>query len=235
VRLAAALALAAAAGPVDAQAANEKAPAAPTGSQAPASQSGGPFAFGSLGKSKEPITVISDRLDYDYKANIVVYRGAVEVTQGDVKMVSDVLTITLENDDKSGKANDKPGSKPPADTTVTTVPDPPAQAAPPASDTGKVKEMVATGNVRIDQGTRWAVGGRATYEQQQRTLVLTENPVLHDGPNEVVGERVTVYLDENRSVVDGGQKRVKAVFHPNEKNNAAPAKAAAPAAARRTQ
>ncbi|HJW70989.1 MAG TPA: LptA/OstA family protein [Candidatus Binatia bacterium] len=227
MRLAAALALSAAAGPVDAQAANEKAAPAPTGSQAPASQSGGPFAFGSLGKSKEPITVISDKLDYDYKANIVVYRGAVEVTQGDVKMVADVLTITLENDNQNDK---KP-------TTQTTVPDPPAQAAPAASDTGKVKEMVATGNVRIDQGTRWAVGGRATYEQQQRTLVLTENPVLHDGPNEVVGERVTVYLDENRSVVEGGQKRVKAVFHPNEKSNAAPAKprAATPAAAKRTQ
>jgi lipopolysaccharide export system protein LptA len=157
----------------------------------------------------------------------VVYRGAVEVTQGDVKMVADVLTITLEND----KQNDK---KP---TTETPISDPPAQAAPASTDTGKVKEMVATGNVRIDQGTRWAVGGRATYEQQQRTLVLTENPVLHDGPNEVVGERVTVYLDENRSVVEGGQKRVKAVFHPNEKNNAAPAKpkAATPAAAKRTQ
>ena len=73
---------------------------------------------------------------------------------------------------------------------------------------------MAIGNVRIDQGTRWAVGGRAIFDQEQRTLVLTENPVLHDGPNEVVGERVVVYLDENRSVVEGGQKRVKAVFHP---------------------
>jgi lipopolysaccharide export system protein LptA len=143
-------------------------------------------------------------------------------------MVADVLTLTLEN-----KQNDRPATKP---TTGTTVSDPPAPAAPPSSDTGKVKEMVATGNVRIDQGTRWAVGGRATYEQEQRTLVLTENPVLHDGPNVVVGERVTVYLDENRSVVEGGQKRVKAVFHPNEKSNAAPAKpkAAAPAAAKGT-
>jgi lipopolysaccharide export system protein LptA len=225
VCLAATLVLSAGAGPLDAQAANEKAQPAPTGSSAPDSQGGGPFAFGSLGKSKEPITVISDKLDYDYKANIVVYRGAVEVTQGDVKMVADVLTLTLEN-----KQNDQPATKP---TTGTTVQDPPAPPAPPSSDTGKVKEMVATGNVRIDQGTRWAVGGRATYEQEQRTLVLTENPVLHDGPNVVVGERVTVYLDENRSVVEGGQKRVKAVFHPNDKSNAAPAKpkAAAPAAA----
>lgn len=229
--LAAALVLSAGAGPLDAQAANEKAQPAPTGSQAPDSQGGGPFAFGSLGKSKEPITVISDKLDYDYKANIVVYRGAVEVTQGDVKMVSDVLTLTLEN-----KQNDQPAAKPTTGTTVQDPPAPPATAAPPSSDTGKVKEMVATGNVRIDQGTRWAVGGRATYEQELRTLVLTENPVLHDGPNIVIGERVTVYLDENRSVVEGGQKRVKAVFHPNEKSNAAPAKpkAAAPTAAKGT-
>jgi len=231
VCLAATLVLSAGAGPLDAQAANEKAQPAPTGSSAPDSQGGGPFAFGSLGKSKEPITVISDKLDYDYKANIVVYRGAVEVTQGDVKMVADVLTLTLEN-----KQNDQPATKPTTGTTVPDPPAPPAAAAPPSSDTGKVKEMVATGNVRIDQGTRWAVGGRATYEQEQRTLVLTENPVLHDGPNIVIGERVTVYLDENRSVVEGGQKRVKAVFHPNEKSNAAPAKpkAAAPAAAKRT-
>jgi lipopolysaccharide export system protein LptA len=231
VCLAAALVLSAGAGPLDARAANEKAQPAPTGSQAPDSQGGGPFAFGSLGKSKEPITVISDKLDYDYKANIVVYRGAVEVTQGDVKMVSDVLTLTLEN-----KQNDQPAAKPTTGTTVQDPPAPPAPAAPPSSDTGKVKEMVATGNVRIDQGTRWAVGGRATYEQELRTLVLTENPVLHDGPNIVIGERVTVYLDENRSVVEGGQKRVKAVFHPNDKSNAAPAKpkAAAPAAAKGT-
>jgi len=228
VCLAAALALSAVGGPMDAQGANEKAAPAPTGSRAAGSESsGGPFAFGSLGKSKEPITVVSDRLDYDYKANVVVYRGAVQVTQGDVKMVSDELTITLESDNK----NDKPAAKPQGDTTAS---DPPtAAAAPPASDQGKVKEIVAVGNVRIDQGTRWAVGGRATYEQQQRTLVLTENPVLHDGPNVVVGERVTVYLDENRSVVEGGQKRVKAVFHPNEKTAPASAqpKAGAPATA----
>ena len=240
--LAAALALSAVAPPADAQTPKAK-PAPPPSTDS----DGGPFAFGSLGKSKEPITIVSDKLDYDYKANVVVYHGAVEVTQGDTKMVSDILTITLVSDKQNQKSG--PGTKPgtttnPGGTTspgATTnpggaAPDPPnGQAAASTSDTGKVKEMIATGNVRIDQGTRWAVGGRATYEQDQRTLVLTENPVLHDGPNEVVGERVTVYLDENRSVVEGGQKRVKAVFHPNEKSPATPAKpkaagSAAPAA-----
>ena len=84
--------------------------------------------------------------------------------------------------------------------------------------------------MRIDQGTRWAVGGRAVFDQTQRTLVLTENPVLHDGPNEVAGDRVVVFLDEDRSVVEGGRKRVKAVLYPER---AAAGPAAAPAKPRK--
>ena len=35
-----------------------------------------------------------------------------------------------------------------------------------------------------------------------------------DGPNEVAGEQVVVYLDEQRSVVEGGHERVRAVLYP---------------------
>jgi lipopolysaccharide export system protein LptA len=90
------------------------------------------------------------------------------------------------------------------------VPDPAAKGS------QRVHDVVAVGGVRIDQGTRWATGGKAVFDQTQRTLVLTENPILHEGPNEVAGDRVVVYLDENRSVVEGGRKRVKAVLYPNK-------------------
>ena len=218
--LAVALALSAAARP-GASATPGDAPKAGAAAAPPPPSGGGPFEFGSFGKSKEPVTVISDTLEYDYKANVVVYRGNVVATQAATKLTSDVLTITMDND----KQNGNQGAKPKAPAAAGDPPaDPPAEQPPASSDTGRVQVIVATGNVRIDQGTRWAVGGRATYEQQGRTLVLTENPVLHDGPNEVVGDRVIVYLDENRSVVEGGQKRVKAVLYPNDKNSGAPAK-----------
>jgi lipopolysaccharide export system protein LptA len=87
----------------------------------------------------------------------------------------------------------------------------------------RLQEVIAVGNVRIDNGTRWATGGRAVFEQGTRTVVLTETPVLHDGANEVAGDRVIVYLDENRSVVEGGRKRVKAVLHPAKDEGIAPA------------
>ena len=116
---------------------------------------------------------------------------------GDVKMRSNELRITLADDGESKEAKPAGGLEQPS--------------------VGKLREVIASGNVRIDQGARWAVGGKATFDQRRRTLVLTENPVLHDGPNEVAGDRVVVYLDENRSVVEGGdRKRVKAVLYPGK-------------------
>jgi lipopolysaccharide export system protein LptA len=163
-----------------------------------------PFDVGSVGHSKEPITITSELLEYDYKANVVVYRGEVEAVQGNVKVHSDKLTVTLARtgDGRAAKAR---------------VPDPGTKDSP------NVQEVVAAGTVRIDQGTRWATGGKAVFDQSQRTLVLTENPVLHDGPNEVAGDRVVVYLDEDRSVVEGGRKRVKAVLYPSKENGLTPA------------
>jgi len=179
-----------------------------------------PFGFGRLGSSKEPITVTSDSLEYDYRGNVVRYRGRVEVVQGDIKLVSDTLTITL--DDAKRRPKGAQAEQPPAPAPATA----PDQAG---RDAGRVREIVAQGNVRIDQGPRWAVGGRAVFDQTRRTLVLTGNPVLHDGQNQVAGDRVVVYLDEDRSVVEGGQQRVKAVLVPDQQRVPGPAGGAKPA------
>src|SRR5262245_1424114 len=163
--------------------------------------------LGDMGHSKEPVTSTAERLEYDYKANVVVYRGAVEAVQGAAKLRSDTLTVRLLREPAT--PNPAPAAAPAPN---------PSDGAPSVGAGGgsKVQEIVAVGNVRIDQGTRWATGGRGVFDQTLRTFVLTESPVLHDGPNEVAGDRVTVFLDENRSVVDGGaSKRVKAVIHPN--------------------
>lgn len=79
-----------------------------------------------------------------------------------------------------------------------------------------IREVTAEGNVRIQQGERVATGGRAVFDQARRTVVLSEKAVLRDGPNEVAGERVVVYLDEQRSVVEGGKQRVRALLYPQQ-------------------
>jgi len=79
---------------------------------------------------------------------------------------------------------------------------------------GRAENVIAEGNVRILQGERVAVGNRAEFSEADRTVVLTGNAVLHEGSNEVRGERVVVYLDEERSVVEGTNTRVKAILVP---------------------
>jgi len=172
------------------------------------SRASNPLDLGEFGKRKEPIFITSDSLEYDYKMNVVVYHGDVHATQGPVTLRSDTLTITLEKTDQDGSSDAPKGDPPKAD--------------PPKSNP-RLREIIAAGHVRMDDGTRTATGGRAVFEQSERTVVLTENPVLHEGSNEVVGDRVVVYLDENRSIVEGGRKRVKAVLYPSKDSGLTPA------------
>jgi lipopolysaccharide export system protein LptA len=79
---------------------------------------------------------------------------------------------------------------------------------------GHAKEVVAEGDVQIDKGERHASGERAVFDDAARTVTLSGRARLRDGTNEVAGERVVVYLDEQRSVVDGGPGRVSAILNP---------------------
>src|SRR5262249_4574737 len=143
--------------------------------------------------------------EYLYQDGIVIYRGDVLAIQGDVKVKSNELRITLV------KSDDSNGGKKVTAKAATDLDN---------ADASKLQNVVATGNVRIDQRTKWAGSGKATFDQTKRTLVLTENPVVHDGPNEVLGDKITVYIDENRSIVDGGPKRVKATLIPGKEPGA---------------
>jgi lipopolysaccharide export system protein LptA len=88
----------------------------------------------------------------------------------------------------------------------------------------KPREVVAEGNVQIDQRERRATGGKAVFDNAARTVTLSEQARLQDGPNEVAGERVVVFLDEQRSVVEGGEERVRAILYPSEKQGEGEAK-----------
>jgi lipopolysaccharide export system protein LptA len=56
---------------------------------------GGMSAFSGLSitSKKEPIEITSEKLDFDYKSRHTVFRGDVQVVQGDVHLQSDALTV----------------------------------------------------------------------------------------------------------------------------------------------
>jgi len=80
-------------------------------------------------------------------------------------------------------------------------------------DFSEVQQMIADGNVRITQGTRWATGDHAVLEQSIHTVTLTGNPVVHDGNDRVVGQKIVVNLITGKSEVTGG---AQAWFFPRD-------------------
>ncbi len=69
-------------------------------------------------------------------------------------------------------------------------------------DFKQMKDMVADGNVRLSQGTRWATGKHGVMDQTKRTVVLTGSPVAHEGNDQITGCKITVFLNTSQSVVD---------------------------------
>ena len=69
----------------------------------------------------------------------------------------------------------------------------------------QIQTMIADGNVRMSQGTRWATGDHAVLDENIHTLVLTGSPVVHDGKDQIAGTKITVYLQTNKSEVTDPQ------------------------------
>ena len=79
-----------------------------------------------------------------------------------------------------------------------------------------IERTVSTGNVRIiTKDCRMGTAQRAEYYDADQRLLLIGNARVWRDDNVVTGDRITLYLAEDRSVVEGGkQERVKAVFYP---------------------
>ncbi len=82
------------------------------------------------------------------------------------------------------------------------------------SKTDRIERVVSTGNVRIiTRDCRMGTASRTEYYDAEQRVVLIGTARVWRGPDIVTGERITIYLAEDRSVVEGGkQARVKAIF-----------------------
>jgi lipopolysaccharide export system protein LptA len=88
----------------------------------------------------------------------------------------------------------------------------------------KIVRTVSTGAVRIITGDcRTGTARRAEYYELDQRVLLIGNARVWQEDNVVSGETITIYLSQDRSVVEGGkQERVKAVFYPKESGSGAP-------------
>ncbi|MDF1577704.1 MAG: lipopolysaccharide transport periplasmic protein LptA [Desulfurivibrionaceae bacterium] len=145
------------------------------------------------GSPNEPIHIEADRMESDQRTASVTFAGNVEAVQGDMVIRADLMTVHYRKD------------------------------AAPAAGTGvdgrqSIESLQATGNITIDKEEWRAAGERMDYETEGRKVVLTGNTRVWQGSNVVSGDRVVLYLDEGKSVVEARDQaeggRVKAFFYP---------------------
>jgi len=79
----------------------------------------------------------------------------------------------------------------------------------------KVLRTVSTGAVRITtKDCKMGTARRVEYFDLEQRMVLIGNARVWQEDNVVTGETITIFLSQDRSVVQGGkQERVKAVFY----------------------
>jgi lipopolysaccharide export system protein LptA len=84
----------------------------------------------------------------------------------------------------------------------------------------RIVRTVSTGNVRIiTKDCRTGTAKRAEYYDDEQRVVLIGDARVWRDDNVVTGEKITIFLAEDRSVVEGG--RVKGVFFPKNQDEAA--------------
>ena len=143
--------------------------------------------------SSKPFVIKSKSLEVDDKLKVVTFTGDVNATKDDFVIHCQKMLVSYQN-------------------------------LPTQKNTGaggaRIDKIVATGRVRIvrAQGAV-ATAEKAVYYQQDERVVLTGKPVVKRGNDLVEGDRVTIFLKENRSIVESSSdKRVRAIIFPkNEK------------------
>jgi lipopolysaccharide export system protein LptA len=150
-------------------------------------------------QSDEPMEITSNRMEAFNENKLVVFSGNAMVKQGSKILKSDKILLYYKKEpDKKEKVGMIETER-----------------------VGDLEKVEAKGNVSLTQGERVATGDEATYYQDSAKIIMTGNAVLSEGKNSIKGDKVIVFLNENRGIVESNtKKQVKAIIYPQEKKKA---------------
>ena len=139
----------------------------------------------------QPIIINSDTLEIDNKRRIVTFHGNVDARESDLTIKCQKMLLYYK-DTAGDQASDN-------------------------SDL-KIDKIIAKGKVKISRSDGGlATADEAVYNQKDETVVLTGKPVVKQGDYFVEGAKITLFLKENRSVVEGSKTiKVRAVMSPRK-------------------
>jgi len=167
------------------------------------------FSMGRQQSNDQPINISSDTLEVQQDKQLAIFRGKVDVVQGDTRLRSDDLFVHYRD------RNAQPASQPARPT--------PAKPAggqaivPGGPDASSITKVEAKGNVFVSTPKERAQGDFGVYDVDKRTITLTGNVLLTSDQSTVRCARAVMYQDSGRSTCEpaSGQGRVQAVIIPN--------------------
>ena len=140
-------------------------------------------------------TVISKKMTFKNQESQAVFDGAVVLTRGTLVVYSDRMVVSFRNQETATDPK-KPGEAGKGPVTPAKGPDTVSNRA--------VTLIEATGRVKIEREAGNATCQKAVYYRDEDKIVLTGDPVAWDKGTRVSGKRITMFLGEDRTVVEGG-------------------------------
>lgn len=143
-------------------------------------------------------TITAKKMTVKNQDSQAVFEGAVVLTRGSLVVYSDRMVVMFREQD-SPSADTQKGHEGLKGGAPSKGPD-----AVPAVSNRSVNKIEATGRVKIEKDSGSATCTKAIYYHEGDKIVLTGDPVAWDKGTRVSGKQITMFLAEDRSVVEGG-------------------------------
>ncbi len=155
-----------------------------------------------------PTTITSRTMTVSNQENRAIFDGAVVLTRGLLVVHSDHMVVSFHPNQNGADSKNSVGATKSKGQTSTTTADSKEGDAAPAVSERSIRMVEATGRVNIEKADGHATCEKAVYYEDQKKIVLTGDPVAWQKGTRVSGKRIIMFLDEDRSVVEGDSQVV---------------------------
>lgn len=155
--------------------------------------------------SADPVstTITSRTMTVNNQENTAIFDGSVVLTRGPLVVYSDHMVVTFRGNGNGAEPRPPAGAiKPQNSLGVNKQASRGRESTPTVSDRS-IRMLEATGRVKIEKEDGRATCRKAVYYEAEKKIILMGDPVAWQKGTRVSGKRIIMFLDEDRSVVEG--------------------------------
>lgn len=160
-----------------------------------------------VSSESQSTTITAEKMTVKNQENKAVFEGTVVLTRGSLVVRSDIMVVLFKpSDQPSSEMGTASVNAPPDGTGVSGKGARSSAGSLPTTGNRSVRMIEATGRVMIEKDEGRATSQKAVYLADEEKIVLTGEPVAWQKGTRVTGQKITMYLAEDRSVVEGGSR-----------------------------